>query len=111
MPCSTNAPQYIKWFAQADVQKKWWAVGGFSSHKAVLLDPDFPKSTPFASEFLKAMQGGKDFWQNPANAQLMLAMQKRIHDYVVADKGTAKEALDRLIKDWTEIFRKDGLVK
>jgi multiple sugar transport system substrate-binding protein len=41
----------------------------------------------------------------------MLAMQKRVHDYVVADKGTAKEALDGLIADWTKVFRDDGKVK
>jgi multiple sugar transport system substrate-binding protein len=32
-------------------------------------------------------------------------MQKRVHDYVVADKGTAKEALDALSKDWTKDFQ------
>ena len=36
----------------------------------------------------------KDFWEEPAYASLLQAMQKRLHDYVVADKGTAKEALD-----------------
>jgi multiple sugar transport system substrate-binding protein len=35
-------------------------------------------------------------------------MQKRVHDYVVADKGTAQEALDRLVKDWTQTFQDDG---
>ena len=35
-------------------------------------------------------------------------MQKRVHDYVVADKGTAKEALDSLVKDWTQTFQDDG---
>ena len=35
-------------------------------------------------------------------------MQKRLHDYVVADQGTAKEALDALIADWTEVFKDDG---
>ncbi len=103
-----NALQYIKWFAQAEVQKKWWAMGGFSCHKAVLLDPNFPKSKPFAGEFLKAMAGAKDFWQEPIYATLLLDMQKRIHDYVVADKGTAKEALDRLLKDWTKDFEEAG---
>ncbi len=44
----------------------------------------------------------KDFWQEPSYASLLQAMQKRLHDYVVADKGTAKEALDGLIEDWTE---------
>ncbi len=31
-----------------------------------------------------------------------------IHDYVVADHGTAKEALDGLIADWTEVFEDEG---
>jgi multiple sugar transport system substrate-binding protein len=50
----------------------------------------------------------QDFWQEPAYAQLLQAMQKRVHDYVVADQGTAQEALDALVKDWTEIFEDEG---
>jgi multiple sugar transport system substrate-binding protein len=38
-------------------------------------------------------------------------MQKRIHDYVVADKGTAKEALDLLVADWTKVFKEEGKIK
>jgi multiple sugar transport system substrate-binding protein len=103
-----NALKYIKWFASPDVQKKWWALGGYSCHKSVLLDPNFPKTAPFAGDFLKAMGGVQDFWQEPAYAELMLAMQKRVHDYVVADKGTAQQALDLLIKDWTQTFKEVG---
>ena len=47
------------------------------------------------------MSGVKDFWQEPAYAELLQAMQKRVHDYVVADQGTAQEAMDKLIEDWT----------
>jgi hypothetical protein len=54
------------------------------------------------------MEGVQDFWQEPVYAELLLAMQKRLHDYVVADKGTAKEALDLLIEDWTEVFEDEG---
>lgn len=103
-----EALQYIKWFAQPDVQAKWWKLGGFSCHKAVAGAPDFATSTPFAGEFLKAMGNVKDFWQEPTYAELLQAMQKRVHDFVVADKGTAKEALDNLIKDWTQTFEDDG---
>ena len=102
------ALQYIKWFAQDDVQKKWWSLGGYSASRAVLDDPNFPNTAPFAADFLKAMNGVKDFWQEPAYADLLLPMQKRVHDYVVADKGTAQEALDKLIKDWTETFEDEG---
>jgi multiple sugar transport system substrate-binding protein len=106
-----EALQYIKWFAQPDVQAKWWKLGGFSCSKKVLGAPDFPTSTPFAGEFIKAMGSVEDFWQEPTYAELLQAMQKRVHDYVVADKGTAKEALDLLIKDWTVTFKDDGKLK
>ena len=49
-----------------------------------------------------------DFWAEPAYAELMLAMQKRVHDYVVADVGTAQEALDLLVEDWREVFEDEG---
>jgi multiple sugar transport system substrate-binding protein len=102
------ALEYIKWFADPEVQKKWWALGGYSCHKAVLEDPNFPNTAPFAADFLKAMSGVQDFWQEPTYAELMQAMQKRVHDYVVANQGTAKEALDKMIGDWTEVFVDDG---
>ena len=109
-PNQAEALAYIKWFAQPDVQKKWWALGGYAVHKAVVEDPNFTKSAPFAADFLKAMGGVKDFWQEPAYAQLLLDMQKRVHDYVVADKGTAKEALDLLVKDWQKTFTEEGKI-
>jgi multiple sugar transport system substrate-binding protein len=105
-----DALQYIKWFAQPDVQKHWWALGGYSCHKAVLNDPSFPTSAPFAKDFLKSMEMVVDFWAEPSYAELLLDMQKRVHDYVVADKGTAKEALDLLVKDWEKVFKEEGKI-
>jgi multiple sugar transport system substrate-binding protein len=102
------ALEYIKWFSDPAIQAQWWKLGGYSAHNAVLNDPSFPASQPFAPDFLVALKDVKDFWQEPAYASLMLAMQERIHDYVVADKGTAKEALDGLIADWTEVFEEEG---
>jgi len=102
------ALEYIKWFADPAVQAKWWSVGGYSAHNSVLNDPGFVSSQPFAGDFLEAMANVQDFWQEPAYAELLLAMQKRLHDYIVADKGTAQEALDLLIEDWTEVFEDEG---
>ncbi|MGI9334056.1 MAG: ABC transporter substrate-binding protein [Gammaproteobacteria bacterium] len=99
---------YIERFAAPEVQAKWWSLGGYSCHNAVLNDPGFNDSQPFAADFLKAMGGVQDFWQEPAYAELLLAMQKRLHDYVVADQGTAEEALDKLMEDWTEVFEDEG---
>ncbi len=102
------ALEYIKWFARPEIQQRWWSLGGYSCHKAVLNDPEFPDTAPFAADFLKAMSNVRDFWQEPTYAELLQAMQKRVHDYVVADKGTAKEALDKLIEDWEFTFMSVG---
>ena len=103
-----DALKYIKWFAQPAVQQKWWEIGGYSALRAVVEAPGFPKSAPFAPEFLKSMSFVKDFWAEPSYAELLQAMQKRVHDFVVADKGTAKEALDQLVADWTKVFKDEG---
>jgi len=105
------ALEYIKWFAQPSVQQKWWDAGGFSCHNAVLAKPGFDKSTSYAPVFLESMKIVKDFWQEPSYAQLLLAMQNRVHDYVVAGKGTPQAALDALLKDWTEVFKEEGKYK
>ena len=107
-PNRNEALAYIKWFASLDVQKKWWSLGGFSCLKAVVEDPSFAASQPYAQTFLDSMAIVKDFWAEPSYATLLQASQKHFHDYVVAGNGTAKEALDGLVKDWTETFQDDG---
>ena len=103
------ALEYIKWFAQPQVQKKWWEAGGYSALSAVVEEPGFATSQPYAQTFLDSMAIVKDFWAEPAYASLLLPMQSRIHNYVVAGQGTAKQALDGLVKDWDEVFEEEGL--
>ncbi len=105
-----DALKYIKWFAQPAVQQKWWQIGGYSAANSVVNAPGFPKSAPFAQDFLESMGMVVDFWAEPTYAELLLSMQKRVHDYVVADKGTAKEALDQLVKDWTKVLKEQGKI-
>jgi multiple sugar transport system substrate-binding protein len=102
------ALEYIKWFAQPEIQARWWELGGYSALRAVVEDPGFASSQPYAQTFLDSMAIVKDFWAEPAYADLLLSMQERIHNYVVAGDGTAKEALDGLVKDWIEVFEDEG---
>ena len=99
---------YIKWFAQPDVQAKWWKLGGYSALRAVVEDPGFATSQPYAQTFLDSMAIVKDFWAEPSYATLLQSSQKRFHDYVVAGQGTAKEALDGLVTDWQATFEEEG---
>ena len=85
-------------------------LGGYSALKAVVEDPGFATSQPYAQTFLDSMAIVKDFWAEPAYADLLLSMQERIHNYVIAGDGTAKEALDGLVRDWTEIFEDEGKI-
>ena len=102
------ALEYIKWFAQPAVQRNWWKAGGYSALLAVVDDPSFASSQPYAQTFLDSMAIVKDFWAEPAYASLLLAMQSRVHNYVVAGQGTAREALDGLVEDWDEVFEDEG---
>jgi len=102
------ALEYIKWFAQPEVQAKWWTLGGYSALNAVVNDPGFASSQPYAQTFLDSMAIVKDFWADPNYASLLDASQRRFHDYVVAGNGTAQEAMDGLVEDWTEVFEDAG---
>lgn len=102
------ALEYIKWFAQPSVQQKWWEAGGYSALSAVVEDPSFASSQPYAQTFLDSMAIVKDFWAEPAYADLLLSMQEHVHNYVVAGEGTAQEALDNLVEEWIEIFKDEG---
>jgi multiple sugar transport system substrate-binding protein len=102
------ALEYIKWFAQPEIQKKWWELGGYSALRAVVEDPGFATSQPYAQTFLDSMAIVKDFWAEPSYASLLLAMQDRVHKYVIAGEGTSQEALDGLVEDWVEVFEDEG---
>ncbi len=103
-----SALAYIKWFAQPKIQARWTEMGGASAMRAVVEDPGFPTAQPYNKAFLNSMAIVKDFWAEPAYASLLLSMQKRVHNYVIAGQGTAKEALDGLVKDWIEVFEDEG---
>ncbi|MEO9649245.1 MAG: ABC transporter substrate-binding protein [Roseobacter sp.] len=102
------ALEYIKWFAQPEIQQQWWELGGAPALRAVVEADDFASSQPYAQAFLDSMAIVKDFWAEPAYADLLIATQERMHNYIIAGEGTAQEALDGLVRDWTEVFEDEG---
>jgi len=104
-----GALAYIKWFAQPETQARWTEMGGASAMRSVVEAPGFPEAQPYNQAFLDSMAIVKDFWAEPSYASLLLPMQSRMHNYVIAGQGTAQEALDGLVKDWIEVFEDEGL--
>ena len=90
-----DALLYMKWFAQPEVQQKWTDLGGASASKAVLQSDAYKNSAAYAPSFVELMGMVKDFWAEPLYVPLLLDMQNRVHDYVVADKGTSQEGARR----------------
>jgi multiple sugar transport system substrate-binding protein len=102
------ALEYIKWFAQPEVQAALVGARRLFGTARRGRGPGLRVQPALRADFLDSMAIVKDFWAEPTYAELLLAMQNRVHDYVVAGEGTAQEALDALVRDWVEVFEDDG---
>ena len=101
----------MEWFIRPEVQKKWGELGGYTCDAKILESKEFREATPYNEAFYQSMQIVKDFWAVPQYAELLTTANKRWHPYVVANKGTAEEAMNGLTKDWESILKKAGLLK
>ena len=103
--------KFLEWFIRDDVQKRWAELGGYTCNATVLKSESFLKDTPYNQAFYETMFMVKDFWAVPEYAELLEVCQRNWHQYVVGDKGTAKEAMDAIAVDWEAIFKKHGRLK
>jgi multiple sugar transport system substrate-binding protein len=103
--------KFLEWFIKEDVQKKWAALGGYTCNANVLKSDEFRKATPYNEAFYQTMFMVKDFWAVPEYAELLDSMNKRLHPFVVGNKGTAEEAMTGIANDWDKTFKKYGRIK
>ena len=106
-----QAMKFLEWFIRDDVQEKWAELGGYTCSAKVLSSDKFRKATPYNEAFYQTMFMVKDFWAVPEYAELLEQINKRLHPYVVGNKGTAEEALNGLADDWEATFKKYKRVK
>jgi multiple sugar transport system substrate-binding protein len=102
---------FLKWFAQEDVQAKWADLGGYTCNINVLKSDKFNQIAPFNAAFAETMTFVKDFTNIPEYGQMLPIIQAALSNYVVGGKGTAKEALDGVAKEWTTILTDAGYIK
>ena len=106
-----EATKFLEWFIRDDVQEKWAELGGYTCNAKVLKSDKFRKATPYNEAFYQTMFMVKDFWAVPEYAELLDSMNKRLHPFVVGNKGTAQEALNGVANDWDAAFKKYGRIK
>ena len=85
-------------------------AGASEPPAAILQSDEFQNATPYNKAFYETMFKVRDFWALPEYAELLDEAQQGFYDYVVNGNGTAQEALDKLIADWTVVFADDGKI-
>jgi multiple sugar transport system substrate-binding protein len=102
---------WIKWFAQDKTQARWAELGGYTCNNKALQSDAFLKGQPYNPAFAKTMTMVKDFWNIPAYGPLLAASQKWLHNYIVGNVGTAKEAVDGMAAEQQAVLVDGGYVK
>ena len=102
------AYKWMEWFIQPDVQAKWAKLGGNSTMKSVLNSDAFLKAAPYNPSLKTTLEIMQDFWNVPEYGMLFQSMAKTVGNYIIRNQGTAKEALDSLADQWTQIFKDAG---
>jgi len=101
------AKEFLKWFAKTETQQKWAELGGYTCNAEILKTEKFLNNTPYNKAFSESMLKVKDFWNIPAYIDLLNVAKVALHNFVVGDQGTAKEALDS-IAEQQDVILKDG---
>jgi multiple sugar transport system substrate-binding protein len=105
------ARNFIRWFAQEDVQAEWAALGGYTCNENVLKTEEFLNAAPFNPAFAETMGFVKDFWNIPVYGELLEVAQREFHTYVVEGVGTAEEAMNNIAEEHDQILRDGGYIQ
>ena len=93
-----EALNFIKWFEQPEIQKKWAAAGGVPSRKDALASPEFLEAAPWNQVYADSVPRLRDMWNVPEYAKLIDIENTNVNAAVNGAKDP-QEALDTIAKD------------
>jgi multiple sugar transport system substrate-binding protein len=105
------ARNFIRWFAQDDIQAQWAELGGYTCNKKVLESDAFLNATPFNPAFAETMNFVMDFWNIPVYGELLEVSQREFHTFVVEGVGTAEETMNNIAQEHDKILRDGGYIQ
>jgi multiple sugar transport system substrate-binding protein len=105
------AKDFIRWFAQEDIQAKWAELGGYTCNAKVLQSDAFLNATPFNPAFAETMTFVMDFWNIPVYGQLLEVTQREFHTFIVEGVGTAEDTMNTIAEEHDKILRDAGFIK
>jgi multiple sugar transport system substrate-binding protein len=102
-----EALNFMKWFEQADVQKKWAAAGGVPSRTDALESPEFLKAGPFNQVYTDSVPRMRDMWNVPEYARLIDIENTNVNAALNGAKDP-KAAIDDIAKEQQKILDAKG---
>lgn len=102
-----EALNFMKWFHQADTQKKWAAAGGVPARTDALQSPEFLDAAPFNQVYADSVPRQRDMWNVPEYAKLINIENTNVN---AALNGAAepKAALDAIAKEQQAVLDSSG---
>ncbi|HYG76935.1 MAG TPA: extracellular solute-binding protein [Planctomycetota bacterium] len=105
------AKNFIRWFLETSNQKRWGAKPGcFSANRKANEDPVVRNAAPFNAAYMESLEFLRDFYNTPEFGELLASCQNH-WNAAVTGKVSAKEAMDALAKEHTDILKKSGALK
>ena len=95
------AVDFLTWFSGDAAQHLWWEVGGLPLHRAIATIPALAAGGSFARTYLETLAGGRSLPQGPRAETMVAAMDGPLRDFVLVGQGSAQEALDAIVAQWT----------
>jgi multiple sugar transport system substrate-binding protein len=102
-----EALNFMKWFEQPEIQKKWAAAGGVPARTDALESPEFLDSSPFAQVYTDSVSRMRDMWNVPEYAKLIDIENTNVNAALNGAKDP-EDALDDIAKDQQEVLDSSG---
>ena len=106
-----RAKQFIAWFQQVEVQKRWITHPGcFTANLDILASDEFAAAYPFNAVFAQSLDHVRDFWNVPVYNELLAVAQRYVGEAIDGVRSP-QEALDQLAAEHEMIMMQAGLSK
>ena len=102
---------FIRWFAQEDVQAEWARLGGYTCNANVLNSQEFLDATPFNLAFAETMGFVVDFWNIPIYDPMLRDTTVALGEFIIEGQGTAEETMNRIAEEQDAMLREGGYIE
>ena len=102
-----EALNFMKWFEQEDIQKKWAAAGGVPARTDALESPEFLEAGPFNQVYADSVSRMRDMWNVPEYAQLIDIENTNVNAALNGAKDP-EQALDDIAEQQQQVLDSNG---